>query len=941
MMPLLPKRRPLEHIARRVLIGVLCLAALTWQGATIAAPVTVKPQARIAGAIDEADRLSMHDDRHPFAVATNETGRVADATRFDRMILSLKSDDGQAAGLQAFLDAVHDHRHPAFGQFMDSREFERSFGVAETDLARVTAWLEKHGFVIDEIPAGRRAIVFSGTAAQLRAAFGADMRRYRVGNRDHIANAAPLHLPRALAEVVDGVVSLHDFRSQPMHARTQPVPGYTSGSTHYLAAGDWQTIYNVKPLYNRGVDGSGKSIAILGRSNVNLADVQTFRNAMNLPANTPQVIINGADPGLVSGDHGESDLDLQWAGAVAPAATIKFVTSASTGTSDGITLSAQYAVSNNIADVISLSYGQCESSMGRTQVNFYNSLWQQAATQGISVAVSSGDSGAAGCDTASATTATHGLGVNGLCTSPFSTCVGGTQFADTANPALYWSAGNGAGLQSAISYIPETVWNESGSQGGSGLWASGGGASRFIAKPSWQTTPGVPNDTKRHVPDVALAAATHDGYLVYSSDNATNTQNLYVFGGTSAAAPSFAGLLALVVQSTGYRQGNANPRLYGLASAQAANGTPAYFHQITGGNNSVPGVTGFAASTSSPYYNQATGLGSVDANVLVSRWTDLLPTTSITLSATPNPGTVGQTVSLSAVVSGAAPTGTVQFKDGTTSLGAPVALAAGSASLSGLLLSAGTHSLSASYSGDAANQASVSASLTQTMLAVASVSVGAAPAGIIAGGAVSLTANVSGASPTGTIQFKDGGANLGSVITLAGSTATLNTNTLLTAANHSITAQYSGDALNTPAASAALLLPVSKAVASVVLTATPIAVTAGDTVSITASVSGAAPTGSVQFLSGGTNLGAPVPLASGSTTLATTALAVGSNAVTAIYLGDANNLAASAAAVSVSVAAATGGGTDAADVPTLPEWAMLFLASLLLLASCKPQAARR
>jgi pseudomonalisin len=293
---------------------------------------------------------------------------------------------------------------------------------------------------------------------------------------------------------------------------------------------------------------------------------------------------------------------------VAKKAIIKFVVSASTNTSDGTYLSAQYIVNHNLAPVMSMSFGLCEAALGASGNSFINSLWQQAAAQGISVFVSSGDSGAAGCDSASASRATHGRGVNGLCSSPYSVCVGGTEFIDS-NYSLYWSASNTGTMGSALGYIPEAVWNASGA---SGLWSGGGGASIVYTKPTWQNGVGVPADGKRDVPDVSLSAAVHDGYLIFMNGN-----NL-VCGGTSAASPSFAGLMALVVESRGTRQGNANPVLYSLANNQRYGGA-AVFHDVKTGNNSVPGVTGFTAVAG---YDQATGLGSVDADVLVSHWKD-------------------------------------------------------------------------------------------------------------------------------------------------------------------------------------------------------------------------------------------------------------------------------------------------------------------------------
>ena len=346
----------------------------------------------------------------------------------------------------------------------------------------------------------------------------------------------------------------------------------------------------------------------------------------------------------MSGDNIETTLDTEWSGAVAPGATIKVIVSASTNTADGIDLASLYAVNNNVAPVITLSYGSCEAGMGSSELAFYNSLWKQAAAQGQSVFVSSGDSGAAGCSGGSASSGS-GQAINGLCSSPYSTCVGGTEFADTSNPGQYWQPGNNSTYGSAISYIPEAVWNESASNGGSGLWAGGGGASIIYSKPSWQTGPGVPTDGKRDVPDISLTAAGHDGYLILLYGN------LYSVGGTSAAAPSLAGMMALVDQKANARQGLANSVLYPLASRQASGGA-AIFHDIASGNNSVPGVPGFSATKG---YDLASGLGSVDANLLVTQWADgSTPTPSITLSASATQVTVAIGTSSQTTITSAA-----------------------------------------------------------------------------------------------------------------------------------------------------------------------------------------------------------------------------------------------------------------------------------------------
>ena len=301
-----------------------------------------------------------------------------------------------------------------------------------------------------------------------------------------------------------------------------------------------------------------------------------------------------------------------------------------------------------MADIISLSYSGCESTADVSAgLPYYHQLWQQAAAQGISVFVSSGDAGAAGCDSPAAATATQGLAVNQLCSSPYSTCVGGTEFsADIGAQSQYWGATNSAANASALGYIGEAVWNQSGTN----LYSTGGGASIYFAKPAWQFSTGVPSDGRRDVPDVSLSASSaHDAYLIYSSDGQA-ASTLLAIGGTSASTPAMAGIIALAGQKQAGRLGNVNPVLYALSNYQAGKGGQV-FHRITSGNNSVPGQAGFSASTTDPNYNQATGLGSVDGGALVAQWTGAaLPTvtlapTVVLVPAGINVGTASLTVS--------------------------------------------------------------------------------------------------------------------------------------------------------------------------------------------------------------------------------------------------------------------------------------------------------
>jgi uncharacterized membrane protein len=609
-------------------------------------------KSRITAAIDESNTVTINGNVHPAAASSPSSEAADDSTPMEHMILFLKGDANQEAQLEQLIAAQNNPKSSHYHQYLSPKDYAAQFGVSQADLATVANWLQAHGFQMEETPAGNRSIVFSGTAAQVASAFKTEIRKYNVKGQTHYANAADPQIPAALADTVGGIVKLHDFRHG--HSLTAPQalnaadPQFTSGGTHYLAPADYSTIYDINPLYTAGINGTGENIAVLARSDIYLTDVEAFRNHFGLTANNPVFIHTNTAPGVLEDDSTETTLDTEWSGAVAPNATVKVVISSSTNTSDGIDLAALYAVNNNVAPIITLSYGSCEAGMGSTELAFYNNLWKQAASQGQTVMVSAGDSGAAGCDYGS--TASHGQAVNGLCTSQYATCVGGTEFVEGTNPGQYWEPGNNTTTYgSAISYIPEMVWNESGTvSGGSGLWSGGGGASIIYTKPSWQTGAGVPADGQRDVPDVSLTAAgSHDGYLIWLG-GALNS-----VGGTSAAAPSFAGMMALVIQKTAAHQGAINPILYPLATKQASGGA-AVFHDTTLGNNSVPGQTGFSATTG---YDRASGLGSVDANLLVNHWNDVSPATpSITLTASSTSVTViagktGQTTITSAAVS--------------------------------------------------------------------------------------------------------------------------------------------------------------------------------------------------------------------------------------------------------------------------------------------------
>jgi uncharacterized protein (TIGR03437 family) len=667
---------------------------------------------RIAGPIDRGRTVLLQGNVHPRAQAQYDRGPVDPSFELAYVTLLLQPSPSQQTALDRLLAQQQDPSSPNYHQWLTPEQYAARFGLSPADIAAIVSWLQFEGLKVNGVARGRHWIAFSGAAALIDGAFHTALHRYNVDGQTHFANASEPSIPAALAGVVNGFRGLNDFHPKPMYRSVPAGPAYNSSlGVHYLAPDDFATIYDLNPLYAAGIDGTGQTLAIIGQTDVDFADIQNFRRRFNLSANDPQAILYGPDPGMDSDDLGEADLDLEWSGAVARNATILYVYATDVGTA------AQYAIDQNLAPVISFSYGGCELPPSSDSLAF-RAVAQQASAQGITWLAASGDSGAAGCDPAfSSAQATQGLAVSYPASIPEVTAVGGTMFNETSGPGPYWASSNGPNFGSALSYIPETAWNESST---SGLASSGGGASVLFSKPPWQTGPGVPSDNARDVPDVALSAAIHDAYFGV-------TGGLTVaYAGTSAPTPSFAGIVALLNQAQAQPGlGNINPTLYRLAQSATS-----VFHDITTGNNIVPcakgspdcqnGSLGYQAG---PGYDQVTGLGSVDAYQLVTQWNSSTGGTITTLTA--DSTTVAVTNSLKftatvrAAVGSATPTGTVSFNVADSSLGsAPLAGSSGVATatftVSAGQLPIGAATVWAIYGGDASFSGS-SASLIVTV----------------------------------------------------------------------------------------------------------------------------------------------------------------------------------------------------------------------------------
>ena len=842
--------------------------------------------------------------------AKNDQGVETGDRMLRNMRLVLKPTAETESALNNFLRGQSVPSSPNFHRWLTADEYAQRFGASVSAIEKSTSWLKAIGMSEIKLSRGGRFLSFSGPVSSVSAGFQTEIHAYNVNGIRHFANTVEPTISAGVADAVSSIVGLNDFGPTPGVKKINP--GYTTGigSGNILGPDDLATIYNIKPLYSQNIDGTGITIAVPGMMSVELSDYQAFRTKFGLAPNDYTVITvdYSGPPTTDSGSFAwEATVNLQVVGMVARNSTILYVLS------DDVLESVQYVIDNSLAQIITFSYAECEQDGNGSLVPYYQGLAQQANAEGITWLAASGDTGAAGCDPMGALTATSGLSVVLPASIPEVTGVGGIAFVSDSS-SEYWAANNNSELGTALSYVPETAWGN-GVVGGIGIDGGGGGVSAYIERPYFQVGFGDTSQTARMVPDVSLDAVT--GYAVIVDGSMVPT------GGTSAATPAFAGIVALTEQyllsqgsisSPGL--GNVNPNLYALNS-----NVPSAFHDITTGNNDVPCTIGTPDCTSGimgwpagPGYDMATGLGSVDAYVLASNWASYAPagaTTTTTASASPSSLTLGGATTLTAAVSSTTSgtiSGTVTFKVGSTTLGtAPVS--GGVATLSNVAATAangftvGSDSITAGYSGNANFAASTgSTNLTVANLAVSTTTISASPNSVTLGGATTLTAAVSSTTSgtiSGTVTFKVGSTTLGTT-PVSGGTATLS-NVAASAANgfsvgsDSITASYSGNA-NYPASTGSTSLTVaSPAVTTTTVLASPSSVTLSGATTLTASVSSStagAITGTVTFTIGVTTLGT-ASVSNGTATLTSIAasaangFSVGSDTITAAYSGNA------------------------------------------------------
>jgi len=949
----------------------LCFAFLFFSSISVQAQrdAPAAPTPRVTQAVDDANLTTLRGNTHPLAIARFDRGAAPASMPLERMLLVLKRSPEQDAALIALLDQQQDKSSPNYHKWLKPEEFGQRFGPADADIQAVTAWLQTHGFQIGKVSKGRSVIEFSGTAAMLQEAFHTEMHRYLVNGDPHWANATDPQIPSALAPIVAGVWTLHDFFKKPTLVLSKehfqlspgtvsPQPHATNSSGHhFLTPGDFAVIYDINPVYQAGINGTGKTIAVVGRSDFNPGDILDFRAAVGLNPIAPNFVWDGPDPGnLGGGEEAEAILDATWSGSVAPGANVQFVVSSSTDTTDGVDLSAIYVVDNDLGDVMTESFSICEQHVTNAELAGFSSLAQQAAAQGITYIVSTGDTGSSGCDNLGETVATGPIAVNALASTPFTVAVGGTIFNENGKDSTYWRT---SGLLSALKYIPEKVWNESCPSSTCGqnanIAAGGGGPSTVVPKPAWQTGASlhVPNDGFRDLPDVSFSAAGHDPYLICYEGSCSQQGFLLGISGTSASAPSFAGIVALLNQKVGERVGSANYLLYKLAAGQSqypalCNGssttsspnTACIFNDVISGNNAVPGPNPATQYTAAAGYDLATGIGSVNVSNLLNAWAAAtFNSTQTTLDINPKTITHGTkvTVDIGVTATSGMPTGTVALL---ANAGAPPSgglgvdqftLNGGLATSTTQLLPGGNSTITAHYPGDATFAASDSPAVSVTVNPEASNTTVNAITVDSGGHAIPFTsgpygtflylsADVAGKSgfgtPTGMVSFLDNSSFIvSSSLNSKGNGNTPNGIFSLSPGAHAVTATYTGDLSFNQSTSLPANFTITKGVTTTSIQTTGTKFASGAPVPLTATIdttsNGNAPSGSVAFFSGSTQLPGTAFVSSGvntstgfaqGTATMQVVLPDGIDSITAQYLADTNYSASTSSAVSVTVA---------------------------------------
>jgi len=455
---------------------------------------------RILGPTDSGRNVTLSKSLYPKAKPQYDQGAVDPQTNFSYITLLASPSPSQQKALDKLMAEQQDPTSPNYHKWLTPEEYGSQFGLSQNDVNKITKWLASKGFSVISVAAGRNSIVFSGTATQIETAFQAEIHRYKIGGEEHFANSTLLKIPAAWSGVITGVRGLNSFRMKPNGIKQQLHRNYFDGNfslPEFIAPGDIATIYDINQLYTSSpaIDGTGQKLAIIGQTDIYLADINDFRSGFGLPTipssgnnsctlNSKGVVVSCSnatnlgymvapgisDPGTpnLCGDLPEADLDLEWSGGIARNAQIIYVNAPASfdsncnfigGGSVEDALSA--AIQSNVAPVVSMSYGICELFAQNDE-----SELQQANSQGITVLNSSGDTAAAGCDgftNSDNNLALGGLAVNYPASSQYATGVGGTAVPFLDLPPFsgtYFGMNNGANGGTALGPVPEQPWND-------------------------------------------------------------------------------------------------------------------------------------------------------------------------------------------------------------------------------------------------------------------------------------------------------------------------------------------------------------------------------------------------------------------------------------------------------------------------------------------------
>ena len=598
-------------------------------------------------------------------------GALPGATRLHALVeLNVRNP----AALAAFVTSVSNPASPNYGHYLAKGQFTTRFGPTQASVDSVVASLRADGLSVGPPGPERLTVPVTGTAAQLSTAFHTDLERYRLpdGQVGHQNTSAPA-FPVSVAGLLTGVVGLDSFvRNTPMltpsHLPTpaKPATGATgaaaatpairplatgkTGSTACKTAktNEWvgsdeaytwtelAKAYDYTTAYSAAHLGSGETIGLFELEPYSTTDVTAFKNCYALPSgetygSVTAVPVDGFS--TTGAGSGEAILDIETLLGLAPEANVQVYEAPNTDSGTGIIKEWQHFAVQDTDKIISSSWGTCEPKFTSSLAETENTAFEQAAAQGQTIFVASGDDGSAACYPNTKTTK---LAVSTPASQPYVTGVGGTDLTTT---------GNGS-----TKAPTETVWNEKSKKEGAG----GGGVSEWWAKPAWQDVtataeptgtckkqPGTSATTAtcRQVPDVSASADPTHGDLIYCKGTGLGTcttKTIYGYwgdiGGTSAASPTWAAMAALADQSCGYSLGFLNPRLY-----QMGNLSQEGFHDISSGTNNYEGThTGDYDAKAG--YDNASGWGSPNGQKFFS---DVCPTSLTSVSASPSPTTAG------------------------------------------------------------------------------------------------------------------------------------------------------------------------------------------------------------------------------------------------------------------------------------------------------------